>query len=79
VKHFFLPLFIFINCSAIIQAQANKKAEGIYSLEGVMETASAFKLNKDSTFEFYYSCDALDRYGSGKWILKDDSILFIAG
>jgi hypothetical protein len=75
VKNFFLPLFIFVNCSAIIQAQV-KKVEGIYSLEGVMETASTFKLNKDSTFEFYYSYGALDRYGSGKWTLKNDSVVF---
>ena len=47
-----------------------------YTLEGVMETASAFKLNKDSTFEFYYSYGALDRYGSGKWSMKNDSIVF---
>ena len=40
-----------------------------------METASGFKLNEDSTFEFYFSYGALDRYGSGKWSIKNDSIV----
>jgi len=40
-----------------------------------METASAFKLNKDSTFEFYFSYGALDRYGSGKWSIVNKLIV----
>ena len=75
MKHSFILLFIFINCCIGIKAQSSKIA-GVYSLEGVMETASAFKLNEDSTFEFYYSYGALDRYGSGKWTVKNDSIIF---
>ena len=59
-----------------MQAQVRSKVVGVYSLEGVMETASGFKLNEDSTFEFYYSYGALDRYGSGKWSIKNDSVIF---
>ena len=40
---------------------------GEYSLTGVMETASGIQLNKDSTFQFYFSYGALDREGQGKW------------
>jgi hypothetical protein len=40
-----------------------------------METASGFKINEDSSFEFYFSYGALDRYGSGKWNIKNDSII----
>lgn len=40
---------------------------GAYYLEGGNETASGFKINADSTFEFFFSSGALDRYGSGKW------------
>ncbi len=40
---------------------------GIYYLEGVMETSSGYKLNEDSTFEFFFSQGALDRTGDGRW------------
>lgn len=48
---------------------------GIYYLEGVMETASGYKLNPDSTFEFFFSQGALDRTGSGNWSMADDRII----
>ena len=50
--------------------------KGEYYLRGVMETASGFKLNADSTFEFFYSYGALDRYGSGKWKQVNGNIIF---
>jgi hypothetical protein len=34
---------------------------GEYYLEGVMETASVFQLNPDSSFNFFFSYGALDR------------------
>ncbi|HPH84784.1 MAG TPA: hypothetical protein PLC48_04965 [Ferruginibacter sp.] len=49
---------------------------GAYYLKGVMETASGFKLNADSTFEFFFSYGALDREGSGTWEQKDNRIIF---
>jgi hypothetical protein len=49
--------------------------QGEYYLRGVMETASGFKLNADSTFEFFFSYGALDRFGSGTWKQVDDSII----
>src|SRR5207237_1322865 len=48
---------------------------GEYYLRGIMETAAGFKLNKDGTFQFFFSYGALDRYGSGKWTLKGDHIV----
>lgn len=57
-------------------AQVNNKVAGVYNLTSVMETASGFKLNPDSTFEFYFSYGALDRYGSGNYQVKNGSILF---
>jgi hypothetical protein len=59
-----------------VPAQVNNKLTGVYNLTGVMETASGFKLNPDSTFEFYFSYGALDRYGSGNYQVKNGSILF---
>jgi len=58
-----------------LHAQKNTIA-GEYSLSGVMETASGIQLNEDSTFQFYFTYGALDRYGSGKWNIKNDSIVF---
>lgn len=50
--------------------------QGEYYLRGVMEAASGFKLNADSTFEFFFSYGALDRYGSGRWKQVDGRIIF---
>ena len=49
---------------------------GEYYLRDVMETASGFKLNSDSTFEFFFSYGALDRYGSGTWKVENGNIIF---
>ncbi|QEC65943.1 hypothetical protein FRZ67_00975 [Panacibacter ginsenosidivorans] len=67
----FINLFIFIS---IMHAQDNT-VTGVYNLEGVMETASGFKLNADSTFEFYFSYGALDRYGKGKWEIINNKLI----
>jgi hypothetical protein len=48
---------------------------GEYYLQGVMETASGFKLDRDSTFQFFFSYGALDRYGSGKWSMSNNKII----
>jgi len=49
---------------------------GEYYLQGVMETASGFKLNSDSSFEFFFSYGALDREGRGTWKQEGNVILF---
>jgi hypothetical protein len=49
---------------------------GVYNLQGVREMASGFELDEDSTFKFYFSYGALDRYGSGRWHMLDSSIVF---
>lgn len=53
-----------------------KSAEGEYYLQGVMETASGFKLNADHSFEFFFSYGALDRQGAGTWKQEGETILF---
>jgi hypothetical protein len=60
--------------------QAQKKpmgAAGTYYLEGVMETASGFKLNEDKTFQFFFTYGALDRYGTGIWSATHDSLIVL--
>lgn len=59
-----------------MQAQDTTTITGEYYLQGVMETASGFKLNHDSTFQFFFSYGALDRTGKGTWKLKNDKIIF---
>ena len=54
---------------------AQKNIPGEYYLSGGMETASGIKLNEDSTFQFYFSYGALDRYGSGKWSVLENNII----
>jgi hypothetical protein len=56
-------------------AKTIEKTAGTYYLHGVRETASGFKLNADSTFQFFFTYGALDRYGSGKWIIENDQVI----
>src|SRR5688572_25938295 len=48
---------------------------GEYYLQGVMETASGFKLNADSSFQFFFMYGAMDRYGKGKWSVQGDTVI----
>lgn len=48
---------------------------GEYYLRGVMETASGFKLDKDGTFQFFFSYGALDRFGKGNWTSKGNHVI----
>ncbi|HMG14601.1 MAG TPA: hypothetical protein VK590_04090, partial [Saprospiraceae bacterium] len=53
----------------------NSNITGEYYLQGVMETASGFQINPDSTFQFFFSQGALDRTGKGKWEEKDGYLI----
>lgn len=48
---------------------------GEYYLQGVMETGSGFKLNEDSTFQFFFTYGALDRTSEGTWSMAGDTIV----
>jgi hypothetical protein len=67
-------VFLIITC-LMLNLNAQKNISGEYYLQGVMETASGFKLNADSTFEFFFSYGALDRYGSGKWSVNNNTVI----
>ena len=68
-----LSLFIVVKMNA---QPTQTGIAGEYYLRGVMETASGFKLNTDSTFDFFFSYGALDRFGKGNWSTKDGDIIF---
>lgn len=74
MNHLLLIITNLLIFNANMHAQTNSIA-GVYNLEGVREMASGFKLNEDSTFEFYFSYGALDRYGSGKWNFINNKII----
>jgi hypothetical protein len=57
----------------VIQAQSTIPGE--YYLRGVTEVGSGFLIKPDSTFEFFFSYGALDRMGSGKWIVSGKEIV----
>src|SRR5579885_3016638 len=73
MKKIFLSILIFVIFYLPMQAQISSPV-GEYYLTGVMETASGFKLNEDSTFQFFFSYGALDRYGSGTWKMNNNII-----
>ena len=74
MKFFYSFLILLIFKHSV--AQKTSSMHGEYYLRGVMETASGFKLNADSTFEFFFSYGALDRYGSGTWKQANGNIIF---
>ncbi|MGC4100168.1 hypothetical protein [Ferruginibacter sp.] len=71
-------LFIYsILITMNMQAQTKTMpVTGEYYLQGVMETASGFKLNEDSSFNFFFSYGALDREGGGSWKQEGNTIIF---
>jgi hypothetical protein len=72
----FYSLALSLACFLSSAAQNQSPLQGEYYLRGVMETASGFKLNRDSTFEFFYSYGALDRNGSGTWKQVGNTVIF---
>ncbi|MFI5153375.1 MAG: hypothetical protein ACHQET_08590 [Chitinophagales bacterium] len=64
-----------INFLAMKSQTFHENLSGSYFLQGVVETASGFRLNPDSSFEFFYSYGALDRYGKGKWSFRNNKII----
>lgn len=72
----------FLVCALIflsgVRMQAQNKTDSIpgeYYLRGVMETASVLLLKPDSSFEFFYSYGAVDRYGKGKWTWSRNQLI----
>jgi len=66
-------LIFLIAIPVMSQAQS---ANGTYFLRGVHETAAGFNLQPDSTFEFFYSEGALDRYAKGHWRVDGQKVIF---
>jgi hypothetical protein len=48
---------------------------GEYYITGVHEMASGFQLNKDSSFQFFFSYGAVDRMAKGRFTARDGKII----
>lgn len=71
-----LLILIIVNCLKMEAQKTASSPVGEYLLRNVMETACGFKLNEDSSFQFFFSYGALDRYGEGKWSVQNDKVVF---
>lgn len=71
-----LLFFLTLNLSKMEAQTTVSSPVGDYYLRGVMETACGFKLNTDSSFEFFFSYGALDRWGAGRWRVANNAIVF---
>ncbi len=67
MKKYILIFLIIFTVTKTEAQQINNTVAGEYYLTGVMETASGFRINADSTFDFFFSYGALDRSGNGTW------------
>ncbi|MBX2921283.1 MAG: hypothetical protein KF746_03750 [Chitinophagaceae bacterium] len=65
---------VFITCA--IHAQETKEIEGGYFLEGVKDIKSGFQLSSNFTFKFFFTQNGIDRYGSGRWELDKNTVIF---
>lgn len=75
MKFTFLVLLLIGYTTFAYTQSTTANMTGEYYLQGVMETASGFQLKADSTFEFFFSYGALDRFGQGHWTVKGDKLV----
>lgn len=59
-----------------LKAQPKKEdIPGTYYLKNVRETGAGFRFLENGQFEFFFSYGALDRQGSGNWVLEGDNLI----
>ncbi len=72
-RRFFLLFTLFLFKTPAPGAQtATSMPTGEYYLEGVHEMASGFRINADSSFDFFFIYGAVDRFGKGRWKQNGD-------
>ena len=69
-------LFAFLLLITFINNAAAQNVPGEYFMEGGGEMASGFRLDTDSTFEFFLSYGAVDRTAKGTYSIKNDTVVF---
>ncbi|MFC5272269.1 hypothetical protein [Adhaeribacter terreus] len=76
--YYLWSIFIFtLFLGRIGYAQTNSESEvdGVYMLQGVMETAAGFEFKADKTFEYMFTYGAADKWGKGTWKTDGTRIL----
>lgn len=68
---------IVLTCfSCGLLAQEAEEIAGGYFLQGVKDVKSGFQLSSNYTFKFFSTQNGIDRYGSGRWELNKNTIVF---
>lgn len=72
----FLCHFLFaFSLTLSAQTTNNTMLTGEFYLQGVREVGSGFQFRPDSSFEFFFSYGAVDRFGKGTFEQRGDSII----
>lgn len=69
-------LVLLISVTTGLWAQDAKELEGGYFLDGVKDVKSGFQLSANYTFKFFLNQNGIDRYGSGRWEVDKNTIVF---
>lgn len=67
--------FIFTVTSLLTMKTFSQNIFGIYSLTGIHDMAATFKLNEDSTFNFFYAYGAVDRFADGSFTVSGNQVI----
>ncbi|MCO4294718.1 hypothetical protein NF867_17785 [Solitalea sp. MAHUQ-68] len=70
-----LKLILILAIQLLATGAFSQNLPGIYMLNGVMETAAGFKLNADSTFEYFFTYGAADKWGKGTWKIANNRLV----
>lgn len=71
-----VSLLIFFFCiSTLLPAQDPKDISGSYYAEGIKDAKSGFNLNSNYSFNFFYTKNGIDRYGTGRWFVEKNTIV----
>jgi hypothetical protein len=77
---YFLSRLVLLTVIVASSAQARdtgqrERVAGEYLLQGVMETASGFRLSNDGTYKFFLMYGSVDEYDVGKWEIEGGSVV----
>lgn len=77
---YFFSRLVLLSVIIASSAQARDTAlrdrvAGEYLLQGVMETASGFRLSNDGTYKFFLIYGSVDEYDVGKWEIEGGSVV----
>lgn len=77
---YFLSRLVLLSVIIASSAQARDtglgyRVAGEYLLQGVMETASGFRLSNDGTYKFFLMYGSVDEYDVGKWEIEGGSVV----